>query len=268
MYKKNQHILLLVRSLNSNKNALNHALKIAHTFKSKILIANNPFSKNKITLKELENYISYIPEAKTLQLSISDNEPNQSIKQLNIIFLLVEIDNKKDFKFFLKNNIFHWILNAKTPTFLIGNNTSLKTDYSNIILPIDHKKESKEKMIWASYFGRFNRSVIHLIPAKEKEDSFMKTIRNTLLFTKKMFSQFNFDYKILKSESTSKCIDEEAFTMQTTNESDLVILMTGKIQGVFLLRFNSRKIKHLLNSYANPILLINPMKDYYLPCEG
>lgn len=268
MYKKNQHILLLIRSLNPNKNALNHALKIARTFKSKVLIANSPFSNKKVKLENLEAYVSDIPEASTIQLNKSDNQPNQSIKQLNIIFLFVDVDDKSDFKFFIKNNIFNWILNAKIPTFLIGSNTSIKTDYSNIILPIDHKKESKEKMIWASYFGRFNDSVIQLIPAKEKEDSFMKTIRNTLLFTKKMFSQFNFDYKILKSECTSKLIDEEAFKMSTTNESDLVILMTGKIQGVFLLRFNSRKIKHLLNNYPNPILLINPLKDYYLPCEG
>lgn len=52
-----------------------------------------------------------------------------------------------------------------------------------------------------------------------------------------MFSQFTFEYKILKSELSSKRIDEEAFKSSTTKESDLIILMTGKIQGVFF--FNS-----------------------------
>ncbi|MGZ2368686.1 hypothetical protein ACXR6G_02750 [Ancylomarina sp. YFZ004] len=268
MYKKNQHILLLIQHLDQNKNALNHALKIANIFKSKVLVSNSPFAKNKIADRDLENYISDYDNVDAIQLQVTKDQPNKMIKQLNIIFMLIELDKKNDFKFFLNNNIFSWVLNAKIPTFIVGNKTSIKTDYSNIILPIDHKKESKEKMIWASYFGRFNNAVVQLIPATEKEDAFMKTIRNTLLFTKKMFSQFIFDYRIHKSKFSSKHIDEEAFKVSTTKESDLVVLMTGKAQGIFFLRYNSKKIKHYINSYPNPILLINPMKDYYLPCDG
>jgi len=268
MYKKNQHILLLIQQLTPNKNALNHALKIANIFKSKVLVSNSPFSKNQINHEDLENYISDHDHVNTIQLFSSNDQPDKIIKQFNIIFMLIHIDKKNDFKFFLRNNIFSWVLNAKIPTFIIGNKTSTKTDYSNIILPIDHKKESKEKMIWASYFGRFNNAVIQIIPATEKEDAFVKTIRNTLLFTKKMFSQFTFDYRIHKSKIASRHIDEEAFKASTTKESDLIILMTGKTQGIFFLRYNSKKIKYLINSYPNPILLINPMKDYYLPCDG
>jgi len=268
MYKKNQHILLLVQQLNPNKNALNHALKIASIFKSKVLVSYSPFSKNRISEEDLKNYISDLDNVDTIQLTVEKDQPNKIIKELNIIFMYIEVDTKNDFKFFLKNNIFSWILNAKIPTFIIGDKTSTNTDYSNIILPIDYKKESKEKMIWASYFGRFNNAVVQLIPATEKEGIFMKTIRNTLLFTKKMFSQFIFNYKIHKSKLSSKHIDEEAFKVSTTNESDLVVLMTGKAQGIFFLRYDSTKIKHYINTYPNPILLINPMKDYYLPCDG
>lgn len=268
MYKKNQHILVIIQNLNSNKSALHHALALTKIFNAKILVTPSPYSKKKIQQSKIEEYISDTPEASYLELNSSEHEPNKCIEKHNIIFMLVEVDNKNDFKFYLKNNIFNWILKAKIPTILVGNKTSNKADYSNIFIPIDHKKESKEKMIWASYFGRFNKAIIHLIPAQEKEGIYMKTIRNTLLFTKKMFSQFNFDYKILKSNVQSKNIDEEAFTHPSTRESDLVILMTGKTQGVFFLRFNSKKIKHYINKYPNPILLINPLKDYYLPCEG
>jgi len=268
MYKKNQHILIIIQNLNPNKSSLHHAVALTKIFKAKILITPSPFSKNKIQQTEIEDYISDTPEARFLKIDQSDLEPNKCIEKLNIIFMLVQVDQKNDFKFFLKNNIFNWVLTAKIPTILIGDKTSNKADYSNIQIPIDHKKESKEKMIWASYFGRFNKAIIHLIPAKEKDSTYMKTIRNTLLFTKKMFTQFNFDYKISKSEVASKQIDEEAFSNPATKASDLVILMTGKVQGVFFLRFNSKKIKHFTNTYPNPILLINPLKDYYLPCEG
>ncbi len=268
MYKKNQNILLLIQQLDPNKKALNHALKIADIFKSKVLVSTSPFSKNRISQIDIENYINQHESVSAITLDDSEDQPNKNIKQLNIIFLLIDINDKTDFKFFLRNNIFSWILDAKIPSLLVGENTSSHTNYSNIILPIDHKKESKEKMIWASYFGRFNNAIVQLILAKEKEDVFMKTIRNTLLFTKKMFSQFIFEYKIHKSELSSRYIDEEAFKTSTTKESDLIILMTGKAQGVFFLRYNSKKIKHLIKHYPNPILLINPLKDYYLPCEG
>ncbi|MRT93390.1 hypothetical protein [Ancylomarina sp. 16SWW S1-10-2] len=268
MYKKNQNILLLIQELEPNKKALNHALKIANIFKSKVLISTSPFSKNKIEQTDIEAYISKLEHVNTITLDNTKEEPNKSIEKLNIIFLIIEINNKTDFKLFLKNNIFSWILKAKIPSLLISRNTSSNTDYSNIILPIDHKKESKEKMIWASYFGRFNNSVVQLILANEKEDVSMKTIRNTLAFTKKMFSQFIFEYKIHKSKLPSKSINEEAFKTSTTQESDLVILMTDKTEGILFPRYNSSKIKHYMNTYSNPILLINPMKDYYLPCDS
>ncbi len=267
MYHKNQHILLLIHQLDPSKKALNHALKIGTIFKAKVLICKSPFTKNAIASETIENYISEHDQVEHIQLENTKAEPNKSINQLNIIFMLIDIDAKNDFKFYLKNNIFSWVLNAKIPTFLIGKKTSNQTDYSNIILPIDHKKESKEKMIWASYFGRFNKAVVQLIPASEKDEIPAKTIRNTLLFTKKMFSQFLFDYKIHKSNTSSKHIDEEAFKAATTNASDLIILMTGKAQGIFFLRYNSKKIKQVISQYSNPILLINPLKDYYLPCE-
>ena len=268
MYKKNQHILLLIQELEPSKKALNHALKIANTFKSKVLISSSPFSKKQINQTDIETYISNYEQVNTITLDNTKEEPNRSIEELNIIFLIIDINDKIDFKYFLKDSIFSWVLNAKIPSLLISKNTSIKTDYSNIILPIDSKKESKEKMIWASYFGRFNNSVVQLILANEKEDVFMKTIRNTLAFTKKMFSQFIFEYKIHKSKLPSKYINEEAFKASTTKESDLVVLMTEKVQGIFFLRYNSTKIRHYINTYSNPILLINPMKDYYLPCDG
>ena len=97
MYNKNQHILLLIQKLNPNKKALNHALKIANIFKSNILISNSPFSKNKIPDEDLENYISDHDNASTIQLTLAEDQPNKMIKKLNIIFMLIEIDEKNDF---------------------------------------------------------------------------------------------------------------------------------------------------------------------------
>jgi len=268
MYKKEQHILILTQHLNPNKNALNHALKLGKIFKAGILVSHSPYSKKRTSNEEVKNNTFIDSEIKTIKFDLSEQEPNKSIERLNIIFMLVEIDEQNDFKFFGGKNIFDWILKAKIPSILIGNKTSSEADYSNIFVPIDHKKESKEKMIWASYFGRFNAATIRLFPAKEENELFSRTIRTTLLFTKRMYEQFNFEYQIIKSECNSKCIDENAFKNSKDLNSDLIILMTGKAQGVFFLRFNSKKIRRLVCNYPNPILLINPMKDYYLPCEG
>ena len=36
-------------------------------------------------------------------------------------------------------------------------------DYHDIAYSIDFRKESKEKLIWASYFARFNQSTLHML---------------------------------------------------------------------------------------------------------
>jgi len=271
MSKKTPHILVLIQDYKHLAGAIKYAFKLAHIFKAEVAIANMLSTNNKpidFNLDQLikqfnTNSIAY----KEIELGRIENEPNNTIKLLDVVFIVSEFPSKNLSGLFKRNPIFKLLYKAKVPSFIIGEHTSLDCDLKNIIVPVDYKKETKEKMIWASYFGRFNQAVIHLIVPKEKSESILRKIKATLLFTKKMYEQFSFDYKIVKTSSKSEAIKEESYLFSEKYKSDLILLLSHGNNSWYSNYFGPREIKKYLVKKKNPILFINPLKDYYLPCS-
>lgn len=271
MSLKKQHILVLIQDIQSTSIAIKHAFTLAKLFKSGVAIACYPSKKNKTrtSVNQLltENFNFQSIPCKIIELKNNKREPNLSIQELDAIFIVTQFP-KGSLKHFLKRNaIFKWILEAKIPSILVTEQTNPDCEYKNIIVPIDYKRESKEKMIWASYFGRFNNAIIHLIAPNEKSEGYLRTIKATLLFTKKMFEQFKFEYKIVKTECQSKNINREAIKFSKNLNSDLIVLMSNRNPGWLASYSGPTQLKSILKKEQNPILFINPLKDYYLPCN-
>jgi len=271
MSLKKQHILVLLQDADCSDAAIKHAFTLAKLFKSDVAFANYP-AKNGATLPSINQSqikkfnLESIPY-KIIVLKNRKQEPNQCIQELDAIFIVTQFPKGSLSHFFKRNSIFKWILEAKIPSILITEHTDPNCKYKNIIVPIDYRKESKEKMIWASYFGRFNDAIIHLIAPNEKSESYLRSIKATLMFTKKMFEQFSFKYNIVKTECQSKNINQEAVKFSQNLDSDLIVLMSNRNPGWIASYSGPSQLKSILRKEQNPILFINPLKDYYLPCN-
>lgn len=268
MSHKAQHILVIIQDNNHIKKASNHAFKLAKIFKAEVAFTylQNQHSLQKLpvsTINEINHdNIAY----KEFQFGNSTDEPNNAIKQLEAIFIVTEFSVKK-LGIFKRNKIFDYLYNARIPSILISDCTDYNVDYKNIIVPVDFKRETKEKMIWASYFGRFNKSIIHLFVANHKSVPIQSKIKATLIFTKRMYDQFNCDFKIIKSERSSNWLRQDAFIFSEQFNCDLILLLSQKNDNLLNRYFGSSEIKKYLRNKKNPILFINPLKDYYLPCN-
>lgn len=270
MSLKKQHILLLIQDQNHLTIALEHSFTLARIFKAELAIAAAPSAKN-----YAPSSIESIVKKKSKQCGIgyqifeftnSKTEPNDSIQQLDAILMLTQF-TPKSLKKFKRDAIYSWILTAKIPSIVLTDHTHTNDLYKNIIVPVNYRKESKEKMIWASYFGRFNKAIIHLVTAKEKYEPYVRSIKAMLIFTKKMFEAFSFDYQIVKTQRKSKDITTEALKISKSLNSDLLILMTNRNYGWLDAHFGPAQLKQILRNEKNPVLFINPLKDYYLPCS-
>lgn len=270
MSLKKQHILVLIQDQENMNIAIEHSFTLARIFNAKVAVAYYPSKKDK-NLISIENLI----REKSKQFGIAyhffefenlKNEPNNSIQQLDAILLVTQF-SLKSLHQYKRHSIFNWVLNAKIPTIALTDHSNIDCLYENIIVPIDHRKESKEKMIWASYFGRFNKAIIHLITPKEKSESYIRIIKATLIFTKKMFEAFTFQYKIVITESRSKNINSEGIKISKDLSSDLLILMSHRNPGWIAAHYGPSQLKQILRTEKNPVLFINPLKDYYLPCS-
>ncbi len=270
MSLKKQHIFVLIQDQENINIAIEHSFTLAKIFGAKVALAFYPSKKDR-NLISIENLLS----EKSKQYDIAyhffefgnlKNEPNHSIQQLDAILMVTQF-SAKSLNYFKRLSVYNWILNARIPSIALANNSNINCSYKNVIVPIDHRKESKEKMIWASYFGRFNKALIHLVAPKEKSESYIRTIKATLIFTKKMFEAFTFQYQIVKTNSKSKNINTEAIQISKNLNSDLLILMSNRNPGWIASHYGPGQLKRILREEKNPVLFINPLKDYYLPCS-
>ncbi|WP_143470411.1 hypothetical protein [Labilibaculum filiforme] len=270
MSLKKQHILVIIQDIHYSEVAIRHAFSLAKFFKSEVAFGYYPSKKNQ-DLLPAKNFIEknnlYAIPYQLMILKNHKSEPNHCIQELDAIFIVTQF-RRESLSYFPKNHsIFKWIFDAKIPSIIVTEHTKVDYDYKNIIVPINYKKESKEKMIWASYFGRFNNALIHIIAPNEKYEAYLRTIKATLLFTKKMFEQFSFEYKTVKASCQSKNINREAITYSKSLDSALIVLISNRDPGWIASYCGPSELKCILKKEENPILFINPLKDYYLPCD-
>ena len=271
MSLKKQHILVLLQDPDYSDVAIKHAFTLATLFKSEVAFANYPVQNDvnrpSLSQNQIEKFNLQSIPYKIIVLKNLKQEPNHCIQELDAIFIVTQFPKGSLSHFLKRNSIFKWILEAKIPSILVTEHTNENCQYKNIIVPIDYKKESKEKMIWASYFGRFNNAIIHLIAPNEKSEDSLRSIKATLLFTKKIFKQFSFEYQIIKRECQSRNINQEAIQFSKNLDSDLIVLMSNRNPSWLTHYSGPSQLKSILRKEQNPILFINPLKDYYLPCN-
>ena len=72
------------------------------------------------------------------------------------------------------------IRKARIPYFVVQKNSPFPNDKKNIVMPIDYRKEAKEKTGWVTYFSKNLKIDIDLVYYQNPEDS----LKNNLKFCK------------------------------------------------------------------------------------
>jgi len=144
-------------------------------------------------------------------------------------------------------------------------------------LTLDHRRESKEKLIWGSYMVRFFGSQLTVATPDYKDDGFREKVHNNTLFLKKIYSSLNVNYSTCRFPlSTLKHADLEL--MRTDGEFNaaqadnrlLIAMSTDKRDRDLGDIIGGPPERKLLIAAANrtiPLLLINQRDDLYVLCD-
>lgn len=136
-----------------------------------------------------------------------------------------------------------------------------------IYLPIGFRKEEKEKMVWASYFGRFNNSKIKVIKARETDSTARARVMAHVMFAKKLFDQFNLHYEIVNSVHNSFGVTKEALQLAHNDQKGIVMICTTKHYGPEEEIIGPPELKIVKNREQVPVFCVNPRQDLYVLCE-
>ena len=138
---------------------------------------------------------------------------------------------------------------------------------SSVVTTVDHRHESKEKLIWASYFARFFDSLLTMARPSYSDEDLSRRQNENMRFLTKFFKSLNVEYKEVKI--TNHPIQSPDITALSELSPDLLIsLATDRRDldvGDWLLGPPERRL--LIHSKNIPILFLNQRDDLYVLCD-
>lgn len=135
-------------------------------------------------------------------------------------------------------------------------------DLRKVILPIGFLEEELEKAQFASAFGRFCDSEIHMLLAN---DYGTKAKMNAEKMST-LFDKFELIYNVQKAKKDSFKVEMEATEVAILEKAGLIIVSASRDYGLDDIIFGPKEL-HVVRKSELPVLLINPRGDLYALCD-
>ena len=267
--RKEQKIAVLVGNKNTDKNLILHGIKLAAAFKKELCFLHVRKEKgtNSELMPSLMDGYKAVVNANISHLKVSGlmlkGNPGELIESMvdehEVILFILPTEQFKTWKGAIRN--------SPVPFLFVDATSYSIPDYKKIVLPLDLRKESRDSVLWASYFARFNRSGINVLAANDKVKENIKSIQKNVLLMKKLFDKFNLGFRIFKGSSSSLKIQFEALELAKNSAAELIIIL-GSSYISFIDVFIGLPENKVVRKAGNlPVLLINPRRDMYIMCD-
>jgi len=155
---------------------------------------------------------------------------------------------------------------SRTP-FLMVPDAMHNKSFSNIVYCMGYQKQEKEKILWASYFGRIYKSRIHIV-MPEASDQFFKTgIRSNVQAMNKLYMNAEVSYQVVPSKANIHKAPLKAIEYSAEIQAGAFIILTTLRPDIFDFFGGSDDLHAIRNNWSMPVLCINPRDDLYVLCN-
>ena len=137
----------------------------------------------------------------------------------------------------------------------------------NVATSIDFKKESKDKVIWSSYFPRFGGSRMHILYYDYKDEFLRTKWYANMTQLHKLYSSLNISFEPHIIESKSTYMDVNALRFAAANGYGMLIAVTTKEKDGLEFFVGVQEQRTIVNDEHIPILFLNPREDLYVLCD-
>ncbi len=141
--------------------------------------------------------------------------------------------------------------------------------YSKVAFGVDFRKESKDKLIWASYFARFNNSRLVMMHFQYSDEGLRNKWNNNVRFMNKLFANLGVNYT--EQVVNGHALFPETIICKSASESGcgLLISVTTDTRDLDVIEWVAGVAEHrtIRNTNHMPILYINPRNDIYVLCD-
>lgn len=281
-YKKgeyrDQFVIAYITDLSEYRDILFWAEKFALLLKKGIIllhISDEKYTQTSTTeasklLEQINKEINIPYTHSYIAMKGKSNEIIHSTGELlNGVMIVSKIDNTNKDKStpISVNNIIKNFYSSRIAYFLFTDKTTQNNNFKEIVLSMDALKESKEKVLWASYFGRFAHSIVDIYYHRYRDEYLQKQLNLNIGFARKMFKNFKIETRNMHSPIRNTPTDIQAINFAQKEKKDLCIFQTTANKSFleFFFGLTERKVLNKLNT--TPVLFLNRRKDIFVMCE-
>ncbi|MDD3877629.1 MAG: universal stress protein [Bacteroidales bacterium] len=263
--------------------ALEHAVGLAKTIDHDVYIFHvlNKDSKAKLKKenlpddfyeKKLQEVINKIAESNKVYIKYIIREGSiftdiaALAKEVGARFIFMGTHGKKGLQHVTGSWALKVIISSDVP-FIVVQKKKYKDGYRNIILPIDHSVESKQKVKWAIYIAKTFGSIVHIFTTNESDELAQeKVFRNTQQI-KGFFEKNDISYIVKVNDEKGGNFGKAVVAYAEFVNAELIAIMTNpnKILPGFILGKWEEEV--LFNTSKIPVMCINP-RDFNILIYG
>jgi len=132
--------------------------------------------------------------------------------------------------------------------------TSTLTD---IVFPVDFKKEQKEKLVWAGYLVNHFKAKIHIVYQPSSDTRIKAKTKSNLIFSKNYLAEKQGEFEIVALPG-KKGLSDESIEFAKEKKAGMIIIMTTKNISFqdYVLGADEQQI--IANPERIPVMCINP----------
>lgn len=261
------------------EHALAHAVKISRMIKTDICLLHivdagikpQSLGEKKALLKSVadENSKKYnmtvIPEIQkgTIFTAIADYVNQKDVKEelkKEVNLVVMGTHGMKGMQKLTGSWALKVIVKSQVPFIVVQDPPVDQERYHNIVMPVDFRKENKEKTKMAIFMGKYFDSKMHMLVTTSTDPSLIKKTKINLNFAIKYLIQNNIEYQIHE-------IPKGNFAQQTIDfaqkiNADLILIVTTKNITFADYMVGASEQYIIANSSRIPVCCVNPKASF------
>jgi nucleotide-binding universal stress UspA family protein len=251
--------------------ALKHAMKISHILKNNILLFHvvKQDSEEEAARKGMESVVEeirkeyqeevgYAVRSGKIFKEIADYASKEENK---INFVLMGTHGMKGRQKLFGSWALKVIAGSSVPFIVVQDDPPDKERYTDIVFPVDFRKENKEKLQWAIFLGKYLNSKIHLYKEPLVNKDLAKKVNVNLNFAVRFLIQNNIEYEI-HSPARSNNFQKEVLAFSKKIHADMILITTTKHITAVDYIFGAKEQYLLSNNEKIPVMCVNPKSNF------
>ncbi len=144
-----------------------------------------------------------------------------------------------------------------------------KSATPSVAFTVDYRRESKEKLVWASYYARFGGYKVQVLSENYKDEGLKHSWYENVRFLNKIYDDLHISYTQHFYKASGFFPEMAAVEYASVQNFDVIVCSATDVRDIDVLEWivGTADQRIIRNKFLLPVLFLNPRNDLYVLCD-